>query len=249
MPAATEAQLEATGLPRTYLKTHRLVHSQDPPLSHAKAAGILGVKPTTVKTRLARVERKLVDPNSMRSAGGVQAHLSAKDPDTYAKAVVELSDPQRKIAEIGRKLGLSPQVASKIARECDTYLQPLGREIREVRLEEIVRRFGTLTEDAIDAITPEKLSEANARDLAVIAGISATNWQLLRGQPTSRMEINDRREMNEVLKMMVNEAKRRGLEIDVTPEGVTSVAKKEDFHSVAHKRLTAKIETGDSVPA
>jgi hypothetical protein len=53
--------------------------------------------------------------------------------------------------------------------------------------------------------------------------------------------------MNEVLKMMVTEAKRRGLEIDVTPEGVTSVEKKKDFHSVAHKRLAAKAETRDPV--
>jgi hypothetical protein len=242
LPVATEEQLEALDLRRSYVRTYKVYHSQDPPLAKEKVAEILGVKPSTVKTRLARVEQKLKNPNALRSPNTGSPHLSRKDPKTYAKAVVELTDPQRNLAEIGRKLGLGPDAVRQVAKECETYLQPLTREIRDVRLEEIVRRFGTLTEDAIDAITPEKLQDAGARDLAVIAGIGATNWQLLRGQPTSRMEINDRREMNEVLQLMVAEAKRRGLEIDVTPEGVTSVAKKKDYHSVPHKRLVKEIE-------
>jgi transposase-like protein len=247
LPAATEEDLQFLGLAPQYLETYRLAHFHTPPLKRAEIARRQGVKPITIKRHLALVDRKLAEPEALKSPGTRQgpAHRSVTDPDTYAKAIAQLSDPQRNIAGIARSLGLAPDAAAKIAYELDTHFQPLKRELEDVRVEELTKAFGTLTRDALAAITDDKLRASSARDLGVLAGIGSQNFQLLRGQPTSRMEISDRRNMNEVLKLMYAEAKRRGFEIDVTPDGTTSVVGERNIHPEPHEKLVAKVKTKD----
>ena len=207
----------------------------------------LGIKPATVKIHIARVRKKLEDPESMRQIDTEQFDPASSHPEQTAVAINRLSDPQRNVAKVARELGLSPKMAKDIAESLDRDLMPLKRAIEEVRVEDLTMRFGTLVRDSVDAITPEKLNASSARDLAVVAGIATTNFQLLRGLPTSRMDISDRREMNEVMNLIMEEVGRRGFEIDVTPEGVTTVKKthgtREDRRHA--KRIERQAETID----
>jgi len=187
-----------------------------------KLAEELGVTHHAVKVNLARVAKKLENPDALRSVDKNPPGFHETDPDGFASAVVALSDPESKVGAIAKKLGISPSTVRKLAKELDGELMPLKREIQDVRLEGMVKRFGTLAKDSVDAITPDKLAGASARDLAVISGIATQNWQLLLGQPTQRMEISDRREMNEMLGLILQEVERRGYEVDVTPEGAVT---------------------------
>jgi transposase-like protein len=244
-------QLEATGLAKRYLTTFSLAHAHSPPLPVEDVAERLGIKPATVKIHIARVRKKLEDPDSMRAIDTDKFDPASTHPDETAVAINRLSDPQRNVAKVARELGLSPKMAKNIAESLDRDLLPLKRVIEEVRVEDLTKRFGTLVRDAVDAITPKKLKDSDARDLAVVAGIATTNYQLLRGLPTSRMEISDRREMNEVMTLIMEEVSRRGFEIDVTPEGVTTVKKthgtREDRRSA--KRRERQTETIDVSPS
>ena len=242
--STTEEQLQATGLAEKYIATYRLANFEDPPLTKDEIAQRVGFKRTTVRRHLAMVERRLADPDSMRSTGSGVPHLSQSDPKTYAKALTKLAAPQRNIAAVAREMGLSCEAATKIARELEQELQPLQRVIEDVRVEDLTKRFGTLTRDALNAITQAKLDGASARDLGVLAGIGSQNFQLLRGQPTQRMEINDRRKLNELVKMMLEEAKRRGIEIDVTPDGGATAAKS-PYKNAADQRMQKAIASGD----
>ena len=242
--SATEEQLQATGLAEKYLSSYRLAHFEDPPLSKDEIAQRAGSKRSTIKRHLARVDLKLADPDSMRSTGSGFIHRSQSDPETYAKALMKLAGPQRNIAETARECGLSIQAATKIAKELDRELQPLARAIEDVRVEDLTKQFGSLTRDAMLAITQAKLDGASARDLGVLAGIGSQNFQLLRGQPTQRLEISDRREMNELVKLMLEEASRRGIEIDVTPDHGTT-AQKSPYKNAADQRAKKQIESGD----
>jgi predicted transcriptional regulator len=243
----SEEQLEATGLAKRYTTTFVLAHAHDPPLLIEDVAERLGIKPKTVERHLALVLKKLEDPDSMREIDTERFDPASTHPEETAVAINRLSDPQRNVAKVARELGLSPEMAKNIAESLDRDLLPLKRVIEEVRVEDLTKRFGTLARDAVDAITPEKLAASAARDLAVVAGIATTNYQLLRGLPTSRMEISDRREMNEVMTLIMEEVSRRGFEIDVTPEGVTTVKKthgtREDRRH--QKRLERQAETID----
>jgi hypothetical protein len=244
----SEERLSATGLPEKALATYRLAGCFDLPLAQRKKlAKKLKVAESTVKRHLSQVRSRLGKPRYESPTGtrnGGVIPLEVTDPEKHAKAVSLLSAPLQSIAEVAREVGMSPSAARKIAKDLDGEMLPLKRAIEEVRVEDLTKRFGTLTRDAIDAITPEKLMASNAQQLAVISGIAAEKWQLMRGQPTSRTEIGDRRQMNELLGIIAKEAKRRGIEIDVTPEGGVT-AKKSPYRSARDQRLQKEITSGD----
>ncbi len=244
LSVVTEEALQATGLSERVLATYRLAHSYEPSLDKKDLAGRLGVSVDTVKRRLSQVKKKLEDPNSLRSLDAGMPDLSRSDPEKFSAVVNQLSDFKVNVAEVARSVGIAPNTAQTIANLLDSELMPLKRELTDIRLEDLTKRFGTLARDAVDAITPQKLAKSCARDLAIIAGVATDKFQLLRGQPTQRMEIGDRRKMDEVLTAILNEAKRRNIEIDVTPEGVVT-AKKSPFRSAKHRDLMKQITSGD----
>jgi transposase len=247
LPEVSEEALDATGLPEKTLATYRLAGALSLPIAkRRKIAKKLGVKESTVKRHLSQVRKNLDEPGSLvqpTTTSNAANLLEQRDPKKHGEALVALTRPGRSIEGVAKSLGVSPGVATRIAKDLDGELLPLKRAIEDVRIEDLTKRFGTLSRDAIDAITPDKLLRSSAPQLAVIAGIAVDKFQLLRGQPTQRMEIGDRRQMNEVLALIVKEAKRRGVEIDVTPEGATS-AKKSPYRSMAHQKEVKEISAG-----
>ena len=65
---------------------------------------------------------------------------------------------------------------------------------------------------------PQILNRASARELASIAALAAEKRQLLRGEPTQVIRIQDIRKLDEMAKALHEEMERRGMLIDVTPE-------------------------------
>lgn len=76
---------------------------------------------------------------------------------------------------------------------------------------------------ALAQITPENLRFATPKDLAAIADRATEKVQLLKGLPTQRVAHEDRRKLDELVVMLMEEVKRRGIEIDVTPTGDVEV--------------------------
>jgi hypothetical protein len=243
---ATDEELAAAGISDKEMATYKLYQSQTPPMSWPELAEHFGCAVSTVKRHLAIVRRRLMSADAVRGVGkpGAGRKLENRDPDRFASAVVEISAPDGNLAAACRRSGLDDETARAVRRRLQSDLAPLGREIKDVKLSDMVRRLGTLAQDAVDAITPEKLAASSARDLAVVMGVATDKWQLLRGQPTQRTEINDRREMNEVMKLILEEAKRRKIEIDITPDGEV-LAKPSPYRNMADQKLQLKIRTGD----
>lgn len=248
MPVVSEDDLKATGLSERILETYRLAGGLEiSPTKRKKLAKKLGVAESTITRHLSQVRVKidrpsLTQPTKSNFGGGLS--MEERDNKKYAQIVSKLADPYRSIAAVAREVGVSPDTASRIAKELELEMQPVKRAIEEVRLEDLTKLYGTLARDSANAITQEKLDAATAQQLAVISGIAVDKWQLLRGQPTQRTEIGDRRQSNELMAMLFKEARRRGIEIDVTPEGGTT-AKKSPFRNAAHQREVKKIESGD----
>ena len=244
MSEVSEEALVATGLPEKTLATYRMAGGFSVPIAKRRQiAKKLKLVEATVARHLSQVRKKLDDPNSLVQPTVTGRSLEQTDPKKHGDALLKLSHPRRSIEAVAREVGIDPKVATRMAKELEGELMPLKRAIEDVRIEDLTKRFGTLSRDAVDAITPDKLLVSNARDLAIIAGVAVDKFQLLRGQPTQRMEIGDRRKLNEVLELIVKEAKRRGVEIDVTPEGATS-AKKSPYRCMEQQKEVKAIAAG-----
>ena len=242
----SDNDLAATGLSERTLATYRAAKSFTlPAVQRKKLAKKLGVAESTVKRHLSQVRQRLDNPSVVQpTAPGEAFLLEVNDPEKHALALSKLAEPFRGVAAVAKEVGIGEDLATRLAKDLEGELRPLKRAIEEVRLEDLTKRFGTLARDAVDAITPEKLMKANAQQLAVISGIAVDKWQLLRGQPTQRMELSDRRQTNELLAMLFKEAARRGIEIDVTPEGKT-LTPRSPYRNAANQRDVKKIASGD----
>lgn len=71
---------------------------------------------------------------------------------------------------------------------------------------------------ALSYVDEHALSRANIRDLASLVALFVDRRQLLRGEPTQIASIEDRRAMNEIMPLLLREAQRRGVTIDLPTE-------------------------------
>jgi hypothetical protein len=62
------------------------------------------------------------------------------------------------------------------------------------------------------------LSQSSAKDLAIVMGILIEKRQLLKGEPTQIISTEDRSKLINIMPLLIVEAKRRGLTIDMNPE-------------------------------
>ena len=58
------------------------------------------------------------------------------------------------------------------------------------------------------------LAGASAKDLAIVTGILLDKRQVLKGEPTQRISIEERGKLEDLIPMLISEAKRRGMAID-----------------------------------
>lgn len=73
---------------------------------------------------------------------------------------------------------------------------------------------------ALHFLDDVSLAKANAKDLTQITTWLTQQIQLLSGQPTAILSIDDRRSLHELGQTLVGELGRRGIEIDVTADAV-----------------------------
>ena len=129
------------------------------------------------------------------------------------------SDPTIKVAEVAKRAGMSVAtingIRSQMSRE---FIAPMT-ELRKVTQ----ARLQGLTDDRLDrvieAMDDNAIRGAGLRDKAYAADRLFNMRQLMRGEPTSILSVDDRRTLNQLLPALAAEAQRRG----VTLEGESSV--------------------------
>ncbi len=70
-------------------------------------------------------------------------------------------------------------------------------------------------ERVLGGLTQKKVDKAGIRDLAVAYGILIDKKQLLEGKPTQILSIEERREMPQLLRLLLAEAERREMTLTV----------------------------------
>ena len=157
--------------------------------------------------------------------------------------VVRLRDVEgMKWAEIGRTLGMDRRNAqkahqrahSKMAQHGPAPSQEHQQELQEAckgALEKVRgkiddKMLSTATEEVAQTALWRMLNDSalwdrvSLKELSTVYGQMIDKRQLLKGEPTQIIKIQDIRELDEMAALLHEEMERRGLMIDVTPEKV-----------------------------
>lgn len=156
------------------------------------------------KMSMREISRQLnIDRSTVRRAYEAAERKIAHNPlqDTHA----ELPDLQ---VSAGTLMRLEEKKEAIVAAE--------GRELRDP---EVVRLLTKKIDLALVYLDDQALADAKAKDLADIVSKLIDKRQLLMGEPTSVVSIEDRRQRHELLDALKAELERRQKTIDVTPNG------------------------------
>ncbi len=181
-----------------------------------------------------------------RAPGGTMLPVVDTKPDDVAEVVDIATNPLiDNFSRAVRETGISPTLAKKIKGKLDRELLPVKLAVEEVKTSQLLNLTADRARRILEGITQEDIDKAGLRDKAVAAAIFIEKRQLLSGEPTHLIGVQDRRELGEIMKLMMLEAKRRGLTIDVSPvDGSVRCMDETPTPEVPmlHKRERRKIE-------
>ena len=106
----------------------------------------------------------------------------------------------------------------------------------EVSKQELLEKVSNLSVRLLDSITDADIDRADLKAKAISAAIMIDKRQILRGEPTTIIQIEDRRKLHELLPLLKQEMERRSLEIDVTPIDSEPKAVDEDLDTMCTAR-------------
>ena len=150
------------------------------------------------------------DPNRPNLTGMVTEGAAVSHDVEQARLVDRLLD-------LCRTLGMEKmQIATIRNRILPSKIREASRDDREV-----IERLRQARDRALDYLDDVTLASAPAKDLANIVAVLTDRIQLLSGQPTQIMRVEDRRTLNELGEALFNELNRRGIKtIDVPSEEI-----------------------------
>ena len=153
------------------------------------------------------------------------------------RRVVRLRDAEGLTwAEIGRQLGMDPGNAQTAYTRAQAKMLQAGppptQELQEACDAALAAIRGKIDDKVLSAASaeisymalwrlahdPGIWNRASVKDLAAVAGMMVDKRQLLRGEPTQVIKIQDVRKLDEMAKALHEEMERRGMLVDVTPE-------------------------------
>ncbi len=173
--------------------------------------------------------------------------LEQTDRDDVAEAIVVASDPGiTNFNRAARESGLNPNLANKIKKKLDRELLPVKLAVQEVKTSQLLGLTADRAWRILDSISQKDIDDAKLRDKAVAAAILLEKRQLLSGEPTHLIGVQDRRHLGDLTKALMLEAQRRGITIDTSPiDGSVRCLEEnttEDGPAPLHWRERRKIE-------
>lgn len=152
---------------------------------------------------------------TVRQAQATDRDEAALSDEEHAALLDASSEQFARVRLLAEELGLKPAVVSRLVRRMRAKYQPITGELRQHKTSEILAMIEDRVGRALGYLDDQVLSEAKAKDLAITLGILLEKRQLLRGEPTQILSVEERQGLNELLPRLIAEAKRRGLAIDV----------------------------------
>ena len=109
-------------------------------------------------------------------------------------------------------LGVPQQGVTRLVEAAIARSKPLSDMLQRPKTKDFLRLIEDRAWLALQFLDEFAMIQASPKDRALIASILLEKRQLLRGEPTQILGIEDRAELTRILPMLFEEAKSRGIE-------------------------------------
>lgn len=152
-------------------------------------------------------------PPTTKPAGTTELTVP-DDPDgsKMAALIDAASVPFATLAQIAYRSGLPEDVVRALVPELKA--RGMLADLKKVKHSELVELIEDRAFRALASMSDEDFLKAGIKDKAITTGILLEKRQLLRGEPTAILSIEDRMALNKLIPRLVREAERRGLSVD-----------------------------------
>jgi hypothetical protein len=141
--------------------------------------------------------------------------LRERDDEQLGEVLAELMiDPTAEVADLARKSGLSEATIRSLRMKVQTTLQAPTQALRRATNARILELVEDRQIAVIEHMSDSKIRAGSLRDQVYALDRLNNIRQLLRGEPTQIVSVDDRKTLNELVPALIRSAQRRGMVID-----------------------------------
>lgn len=143
------------------------------------------------------------------------ARRAEREDEEKGRVLAELMmDPLADVAELAAKAGMSEAMIRGLRVKAETQFQAPAAALKRATNARLLELIEDRELTVIEALTPAKINGASLREQIYALDRLHNIRQLLRGEPTQIVSVDDRKTLNDLLPALVKAAQRRGVVID-----------------------------------
>lgn len=143
-------------------------------------------------------------------------------PEKFAEIFEEITDPLARVEKLLEMADMPKRTAKTIMRRIQTRYNNANRAVKEIKTRDITVALESKIGMALEYMDDTVFAKANLRDLSIALSILIEKRQLLRGEPTQILSTEERTTLDISIPLIVKEAQRRGMLIDLAPIDASS---------------------------
>ena len=132
-------------------------------------------------------------------------------PEAMGEVMVRAEEGLEPIALIAQDVGLNAETTHAILHTLRHEYAPLASAIRAHRANDLKPQLLDKAQMILSAIDEHDVEQAPLKDKTYALNILLEKHQLLSGLPTQRIDVEDRRALDEFLPTLMSEMNRRGM--------------------------------------
>lgn len=138
-----------------------------------------------------------------------------RDGQTAGALIADMAlDKFAKTRELAETLGVPKAMIEGLIRRARTRYLPLKEELHRIQSRDIQELLDDRVFRLLQYMDDSLMANASLRDVAYALDRMLNYRQLMRGEPTAILSVEDRRTLNELIPALVREAQRRGVLIE-----------------------------------
>ena len=139
---------------------------------------------------------------------------------TRNAAIIDaLARPGATVKGVAEAFDLAPQRVAKIRDRYENSIRAIGKVDRA----RLIDRLWDFVDRIADSLTDEDIEDTSLKDRLIAMGVAIDKARLMAGEATVIMGSERRRKVEELLPAMVEEARRRGMILDLPASAFSEI--------------------------